>query len=235
MQKVLGWRADCFGDVNMSGGWGNVSKEGPPAAADPLSWNHMYDYYPMHILKAKGQDAWRTKPVIFESCWVPRTWFRNKFPIDWLIQQGLKYHMSVFMPKSSPIPPEWTEKFNEFIKRMGYRLVLRQMMTPAKVKRGGSFWYYIWIENIGVAPPYRRYRLAFRLRQGEVSELIVSPSDVTRWLPGDIWLDEKRPLPPSLKPGKVDVDVALIDENSSEPRVNFHQLLGRDHCFLPKE
>jgi len=233
IRKGLGWRADCFGDVNMSGGWGNLSEEGPPADPDPLSWNHMYDYYPMQVVKAGAQEAWKTKPVVFETCWVPMTWYRNNFPVDWIIQQGLKYHMSVFMPKSSPVPPEWTEKFNEFIKRMGYRFVLRQMMTPAKVKRGGLFWYYLWIENIGVAPIYRRYRLAFRIRQGDVSEIIVSPTDVTKWLPGDIWLDEKRPLPPSLRPGKADVDVALIDEKSNEPKVKFAIKNIRDDGWHP--
>ncbi|MCG2660542.1 MAG: DUF4832 domain-containing protein, partial [Kiritimatiellae bacterium] len=219
ISRGCGWRADCFGDVSMSAAWGKACASKTPP--DPNSWNHMYDYYPMQVVKADALEAWKRSPVIFETCWVPRHWHNNRWDINWIIRQGLKYHASVLMTKSSPIPREWNKPFNDFIKRMGYRFVLRQMMTPAKVKRGGFLWYYLWIENIGVAPLYRKYRLAFRLTQGKTREIVVSPSDVTRWLPGDIWLDEKRPLPESLKPGRVDVDVAIIGETSPEPKVRF--------------
>jgi len=72
-----------------------------------------------------------------------------------------------------------------------------------------------------VAPLYRNYRLAFRLTQGEVREIVISPAKVTSWLPGDTWLDEKRPLPPTLRAGPVTVEVALIDEQTATPRVQF--------------
>ena len=214
-----GWRADCFGDLSTGSKWGQPdSADDPPK---PPAWNHMYDYYPMQVCKANAQDAWKTKPVLLESCWVPRHWFNNGWDIDWLLQQGLKYHVSVLNNKSSHIPPAWADRFAEFIKRMGYRFVLRQMMTPAKVKRGGFFWYYLWIENIGVAPLYRHYRLAFRLTQGDIREIVISPAKVEEWLPGDTWLDEKRPLPPTLRAGPVTVEIALIDEQTATPRVQF--------------
>ena len=212
MRKGLGWWVGCFGDTHMH------TDDDP---GKPLCWNHMYNYYPMALAEAGGQDAWKKQPVMLESCWTPMHWYRNGFPIDWIIQQGLKYHMSVLMPKSTPIPAEWEDKFNDFIKRMGYRFVLRQMMSPKQAKAGGLFWYYIWIENVGVAPVYRGYRLAFRFRQGRTAEIVFSPSDLRTWLPGDTWLDEKLPMPPAIKPGKVDVDVAIVGAQSSEPAVKF--------------
>jgi len=226
-----GWRADCFGDLSSGPKWGQPGSNEDPAA--PPTWNHMYDYYPMQVCKDNAQEAWKTKPVALEVCWVPQHWYNNGWDFDWLIQQGLKYHMSVLNNKSSPIPPAWADRFAEFVKRMGYRFVLRQMMTPAKVKQGGFFWFYLWIENIGVAPLYRHYDLAFRLTQGPVSEIVLSPADVTRWLPGDTWLDEKRPLPPSLKPGWVHVDTALIDRTTGKPRIHFANEGERNDGWLP--
>ena len=219
IRRGCGWRADCFGDLSVSTQWGKrVSPETP---VDPNCWNHMYDYYPMQVATAGAQDAWRTRPVLLESCWVPQHWYNNGWDVDWLLEQGLKYHVSVLNTKSSRIPPAWTDRFDDFVKRMGYRFVLRQMMTPAKVRRGGFFWYYLWIENVGVAPLYRPYVLAFRLTQGTVREIITSPGDVTQWLPGDSWLDEKRPLPLAFEPGRVDVAVALVDPVTLQPRVRF--------------
>jgi len=212
VRKGLGWRADCFGDTHMY-------TDGDPEKGP--CWNHMYNYYPMCVATAAAQDAWKTRPVLMESCWVPMKWYENKFPIDWIIRQGLKYHMSVLMPKSAPVPAEWEDKFNDFIKRMGYRFVLRQVMSPKRTRPGGLLWYYIWIENVGVAPIYREYRLAFRLRQGEASEILLSPTDIRTWMPGDVWLDEKLPLPPSIKSGKVDIDIGIIDPKTSQPAVKF--------------
>lgn len=231
ISRGCGWRADCFGDLSVSSKWGQpCSPESPP---DPNSWNHMYDYYPMQVVKARAQDAWKTKPVIMETCWVPQHWHNNRWDVDWIIRQGLKYHVSILMPKSSPIPSSWTDAFNDFVKRMGYRFVLRQIMTPAKVKPGGFFWYYLWIENIGVAPIYRNYRMAFRLTQGSVGEILLSPVNVTQWLPGDVWLDEKLPLPESFRKGPVRVEAALVDETSRQPRVQFAVRNVRDDGWHP--
>jgi hypothetical protein len=210
--RGCGWRADSFGDVTMH-------EDNDPQR--PLSWNHMYNYYPMQVAQANAGDVWRHAPVVMEAGWVPMYWHENGFPIDWIIQQGLKYHVSELMLKSSPIPAEWKDKFDDFIKKMGYRFVLRQMMAPKQATQGGLLWYYLWIENIGVAPIYIGYRLAFRLRQGNTSEIVLSPTDIKTWLPGDTWLDEKLPLPPSIKPGKVDLDIGIIDPETSQLAVRF--------------
>jgi hypothetical protein len=231
IRRGCGWRADCFGDLSASTQWGCPIT--PDTPADPQCWNHMYDYYPMQVVSAHAQDAWQRRPVLLETCWVPRHWHDNGWDLEWLLQQGLKYHVSVLNTKSSPIPPAWQDRFAGFVKRMGYRFVLRQLMTPARVRRGGHFWYYLWIENVGVAPIYRPYALAFRLRQGDACEILLSSADVTQWLPGDVWLDERLSLPPTLRPGQVAVEVALVDPESHQPRVRFAIDGTRDDGWHP--
>jgi hypothetical protein len=209
--KGCGFRADCLGEVTMH-------EDNDPAR--PLCWNHMYNYYPMQVAQANAGDAWRQAPVVLEAAWVPNYWFEKKFSIDWIIQQGLKYHVSTVMLKSAPIPDVWHDKMESFLKRMGYRFVLRQMMATQELQAGGLFWYTMWVENIGGAPIYLSYRLAFRFQQGDASTIVMSPARPETWLPGDTWLDEKLPLPCELQPGPVDVAVAIASD-AGAPKVQF--------------
>ncbi len=208
MVKGNGWRADCFGDVTIQN-----------PLNYPCGWNHMYDFYPREVCLRGGSEAWRTEPVVMESCWVPGHWEAKDFDVDWIIEQGLKYHTSVFMPKSCPMSVAMVEKMNEFAKRMGYRFVLRQFTVRKTAKRGGFLPYIIWIENVGVAPIYRRYDFALRFRQGKTKAVVKIQADITKWLLGDHWLENELLVPRSLQPGKVALDIALVDKQT--PRVQF--------------
>ncbi len=209
MIKGNGWRADCFGDVRMK------------TTECPIGWNHMFDYYPREVSLRGGSEAWRTKPVVMESCWVPAYWEKEGFPIDWIIEQGLKYHTSIFNAKSCPMSEKMIEKMNEFAKRMGYRFVLRLFMVQNAAKRGGFLPYIIWIENIGVAPIYRQYNLALRFRQRNTNAVVKIPVDITKWFPGDHWLENEILVPEEIQPGKVELDIALIEPQTQTPRVKF--------------
>jgi hypothetical protein len=223
-RKGCGFRGDSLGDVTMH-------EDNDPSR--PMCWNHMYNYYPMQVAQADAAEAWRQAPVVMEAGWVPNYWRDAGFPIDWIIQQALKYHVSTVMLKSAPIPEEWQDKIESFLKRMGYRFVLRQMMVTQTLKPGDEFWHTMWIENIGVARIYLRYRLAFRLRQDDKSEIIVSAAQPETWLPGDAWLEEKLPLPASLAKGTVDVDVGIVDADTLVPKVRFANEGAHDDGWLP--
>jgi len=211
-RRDVGWRADCYGDLRMAG-------EGvvPPG----LNWKHMYDLYPMEVETCAVKDRWKTAPVTLETCWTVGHWFAQGWDIDWIIEQGYKYHLSVFMPKSSYIPQEWSEKIMEFNKRMGYRYVLRQMTLPLEARPGEKFSYNAWIDNLGCAPIYRPYRFAFRFRQGERSFVVHSEQDVRTWLPDHTWFQESITFPKGLMPGVVDVDVGIVCPDTDEPAVKF--------------
>ena len=45
--------------------------------------------------------------MTFESCATPLGWWRRGYDLDLIVRQGYKFHVSVFMPKSCPIPVPW--------------------------------------------------------------------------------------------------------------------------------
>ncbi len=208
-----GWRANSFGDL------GDI---GSDAVTKDVSWNHHFDAYPQHIFASGVTDAWKTGPVFFESGWVPLTWFRRGFDLDFILQQGLKFHATYFMPKSTYLPDPWIDRLAAFCRRIGYRFIFRQARFEAKVTLGGRMAYDCWIENVGVAPIYRRYDFALRFRQDD--NLFIVPFedvDIRTWLPGDACLDRQVPLPDGLRPGLVELSAGLIDRQSGEARVSF--------------
>ena len=83
--------------------------------------------------------------------------------IDYIIDQSLKWHISSFNGKSSAVPKEWWPQVNRWLKKMGYRFVLRSLTYPAIVKEDGKLEFTSWWENKGVAPCYHPFRLALRL------------------------------------------------------------------------
>lgn len=197
-----GWRCDCFGDLKQPGS---------PTMPAHLSWNHMYDAYPRSICTANAQEAWKNAPVCFETCWVPMKWFQDGFDIDFIIEQGLKYHGTYFMPKYTRLPEEWMKKLASFCRRLGYRYVVRQTKIASSMEHRGKFHFDAWIENIGVAPIYRRYDFAVRFRQEDREEIVrLSDLDIRGWQPGDSWIEKDIPVPGWLKNGACEISMAII-------------------------
>jgi hypothetical protein len=149
------------------------------------------------------------------------TWHQRGYDIGFIIPQGLKFHGSVLMPKSTALPEEWTELLRKFCNDLGYRFVLRQFIMNGRVRRGASFEYTCWVENVGVAPIYRRYPFVLRLTQGRQSHLYTSPANILGWLPGDEWLRETVEVPESFSPGTVTLHAGLIDPKTRKPKVRF--------------
>jgi hypothetical protein len=223
--KRVGWRADCLGDMHT---------EGMGAVPDGLNWNHMYDAYPRSLYECGVTDAWKTNPITLETCWTVGYWVKQGWDLDFILEQALKYHTSVFMPKSSFIPDAVREKVDTFDRRLGYRFVLRQVNLPLESKPGQKIPYYIWIENTGVAPIYREYTLALRFRQGSARSVVPLKADLRTWLPGDAILIDSATFPKSLKRGEVDVDIGIIDEaNPATGRVLFAIEPRRDDRWHP--
>lgn len=207
-----GWRVDCFGDLK-SGGSNTYSRE--------MTTNHMFDSYPKNLIKCEAQDVWQTAPVFMETCSVPMTWFyggKTKFidksyDIDFIIEQGFKYHMTYFMPKSTKLPAEWMEKLYDFCEKIGYRFMLRQAICQRQVNLNADLSLNFWIENIGVAPIYYHYDLSIRLRQDHHEEILkLEHVDIKKWLPGSIWLEENIKLNNNFKPGLLEVDLGITNQ-----------------------
>ena len=208
----MGWRHDCFGDMR---------DDGCGVVPNGQNWNHMYDDIPRWVAECGVSDSWRTAPVIFETCWTVGYWARQGWNIDWILEQGLKYHATAFMPKSSFIPDPWREKIDAFDRRLGYRFVLRQVNLPLEARPRQTIPFWIWIENVGVAPLYRPYVLAFRFRQGKTEAVVRVKTDLRTWMPGDTVIDARMFFPKTLKPGEVEVDIGIVDETMKEAKVLF--------------
>jgi len=219
VSKGTGWRADCLGDLGL---WGP-------------NWSHMKDYYQQAIDKAKAGDAWKHAPVVFEACGIMQTWADKGYDVEFIFNEALRWHCSVFNNKSTPVPPRWWSATEKFLKRMGYRLVLRYITLPRKIKAGEVLKMETEWENVGVAPPYRNYKVAFELRplgrrsrraSGE-TVLFTAAVDVRKWLPGRQLVPVEYRLPQSMKPGRYILSLALLDPFTSEPAVRL-AIEGRD-------
>jgi hypothetical protein len=222
-----GWRCDCYGDLKGFGG---------PYVPKHLSWNHHFDCYPQAVALCGAADAWKTGPVHFETCWVPMFWRQQGFDLELILQQGLKFHGTYFMPKYTALPAEWMSRLAEFCRQLGYRFVFRQALYEAQVKRGEQFRFECWIENVGVAPIYRRYELALRLRQDDKEHLIpLGHVDIRKWLPGDACLVEKVLLPAGLRPGWAELSIGLIDPKTKQAKVSFANREMYSDRWLPLE
>ncbi len=202
-QRHVGWRVDCLGDM---GGFSPT-------------WSHMLDYYPQAIINFGMQDAWKTAPVSLEVCWVMQTWKEKGWDVDYIIDESLKWHISSFNAKSSPVPDEWWPAVNRWLNRMGYRFVLRKLTYSSALKPGSSLAFTSWWENKGVAPCYRPFRLAFRLAGPQHKGILVTDADLQSWLPGDNLYDHTLKIPPDTPPGSYDFQIGILDPRLDEPAV----------------
>ncbi|MDD4266912.1 MAG: DUF4832 domain-containing protein [Thermoguttaceae bacterium] len=202
-KRDVGWRVDCLGDM------GGFSR----------TWCHMCDYYPQAIINFGMRDAWKKAPVTLEVCWVMQHWKDQGWDIDYIIDQSLKWHISSFNAKSSPVPEEWWPQVNRWLTRMGYRFVLRKFTYPAKVQPGGELAFTSWWENKGVAPCYRPFRLALRLKNEQKRVVLPVAADLRAWLPGDNLCDAAIGVPADAAEGRYDLEIGILGQRGDQPAV----------------
>ncbi|MGO8789714.1 MAG: DUF4832 domain-containing protein [Terriglobia bacterium] len=201
-----GWRLDCWGDMRSS-------------SDDPFFAAEMLDVYPQQIVRAGIQNVWQRSLVSLEACWVPGYWKQQGWNLDYILSQALRWHVSSVNIKSTALPPEWKNAFDEFQKRMGYRFILRRVEYPKVVLAGTMQPIHMWWLNAGVAPVYRPYDLAIELRSTSESAKITLPVDIRKWVPGDAVYDGTIYVPETLQPGNYRVRVALLDPRTGKPTI----------------
>ncbi len=183
----------------------------------------MWDYYPQGIIEFGMADAWKTAPVTLEICGTLLSW-RDKqgYDIDdvrYIFDQSLKWHISSFNAKSSAVPPQWWPEVNRWLKKMGYRFVLRRFSYPEFVRLHGKLAFRTWWENKGVAPIYRKFTLALRLKNDKRTEVFYLDEDIRKWLPGDIVYDDAIFMPVDMPEGTYDLGIAILDPHTLKPKV----------------
>ena len=217
-QGNIGWRVDCIGDLGF---W----------AKDQNGWTHMYDYYPESIIRFGVKDNWRKAPVSLEICGTFYEWKNNqgykKDEVKYIFDQTLKWHISSFNAKSSPVPPEWEPLVNDWLKKMGYRFVLRKFSCPQVAKRNSKLQFETWWENKGVAPCYKLFSLAIRLKNDKDSITFLTDADIREWLPGDNIYDNSVFIPGNFAEGSYEVQIGIVDPLTHKPKVQL-AIEGKD-------
>lgn len=203
--KGAGWRGDCFGDYGMF---------------EP-TWNHMVNVYEPAVRIPVVSNAWKAAPVQFEVCGVMQDWYDKGFNIDLILQKGLDWHMTVLNAKSSPVPAAWRPKVDEFLKKVGYRFVLQELIHSTEARPGGSMTIRSHWANKGVAPIYHPWPLAYRLRSNtdQVVASWKSAANLMFWLPGTHEVDDVVTIPSGVPAATYALDVAILTEDAKDAHV----------------
>lgn len=207
-QQGAGWRLDCWGDMRVS-------------STNPYFPAEMLEIYPQQIVRTGIQNVWQRSPVSLETCYTVPGWKERGYDLDYIIAQGLRWHVSTVNIKSAPIPAEWKSKFDDFQKTIGYRFILRRLEYSKTVKPGTMMPVHMWWLNSGVAPVYSQYDLAMELRSSRSSAIIRIPVDVRKWLPGDSVFDDTVYIPQDLDEGTYDLRIAMLDPRTGKPAIRF--------------
>lgn len=208
--RHLGYRMDCLGDMTTEI-W---PKE---------QWSHMTDIYPKDIIKSGMGEAWKKAPVTMEICWTFLYWLEtlkyDEKTVNYIFGEALKWHITSFNAKSSPVPEIWSPLVDKWLNKMGYRFVLHKFEYPSFVTRQGQLPFTSLWENIGVAPIYKDYKLAVRLKNLEKTLVLPTCAELTNWLPGDIIDEEILYIPFDMPTGTYQLEIAIVSPVSYEPRV----------------
>ena len=225
-ERGTGWRADCLGDM------GGFSKK----------WCHMRNAYPQLVQSSGVQNVWKTAPVAWETCWEMRRWVKEGWSLRYIFNYALALHGSYINNKSAPLPEgeNVRHEIERFLRRLGYRLVLRELRHPGRVKKGTRLKLEMRWQNVGSAPCYRPDRLAYKLTDDrEYAKALVGNITVDTWMPGsvDVFAEEflRKPpelplgdivevadrieLPTDMPPGRYRLAIGVVYKDSSEPIV----------------
>ncbi len=180
----MGWRADCIGRPNLT-----------------------YKRLPSEV-EAMG-DIWKKGHVSFESYWWLGEWKRQGWDLDKIIETLLSWHVSTFNAKSLPIPWEWRDKIDEWISKMGYHFVIDQVETKTSVKRGEKLTVKLVIDNVGVAPIYKRLPLYIRLKNATFEKTFETDIDIRKWIEGKYEEKAELNISEEIPTGEYELEVGI--------------------------
>ncbi len=208
--RYLGYRLDCLGDMSTDL-W---KKEG---------WSHMQDIYPKDIVKSGMAEAWKKAPITMEICYTFLHWLEklkyDEKTVEYIFGEALKWHITSFNAKSAPVPKVWSPLVDKWLNTMGYRFILRKFEYPSFVTQQGQLSFTSLWENIGVAPIYKDYKFALRLKNLQRTQVLPTNANLLTWLPGDIVYDETLYIPFNMPVGKYQLEIAIVSPVSYDPRV----------------
>ncbi len=191
----VGFRVDCLGD--MGGFYGN-------------EWSHMLDFYPQNIVNFGMKDAWKQAPVVFEACWHMNDWYLQGWDIDYIVEESLKWHISSYNSKGTPVPEAWRPSVEHWLRHMGYRFEIHQCSFSSSVLAGSGFYFEFLVANSGVAPCYHQYPPVLLLTNKTQEYSFTLEADIRSWLPGqDHLVSATLPLSGTIPAGEYSVSLGF--------------------------
>lgn len=190
----MGWRADCIGRPNLT-----------------------YKMLPPKV--EKMGDIWKKGHVSFEAYWWLGEWQRQGWDLDKIIETLLLWHVSTFNAKSLPIPYEWKDKIDEWIAKMGYHFVIDEVKTKNSVKKGEKLTIQLVVNNVGVAPIYKRLPLYIRLKNADSQKVFETNIDIRKWISGKYEEDIEISIPKDMQDGEYDLQIGIGGDQ--EPSIVF--------------
>jgi hypothetical protein len=222
VENGTGWRADSLGD------YGHFSD----------TWCHMTDAYPQKLAEANASQAWKRGPIAYEPPG-SMTDLEKYVPskgggYDKMWDQALQWGGSAYNPKSGTIPAAQIPAIERFLKRCGYRFVLKRVAIPQTWQRKEkNLPISIQIENVGVAPAYKNYRLAIKLTGLGAPVILPSKSKVSQWLPGEHHIEERCALPDSLPAGTYNISLGILHPSLARPAIQLANTGGDEDGWYP--
>ena len=185
------WRGDC---------WGN----GPGTG---VGWNHHEDsYWPMVNLMP---DGWKTGTVALEPC---GTFGDFPTPPKDVVDDAIAWHATLIQNKSHYVPANWLPDIERLVMKLGFRLILREVTFKKEINPGSDLTIFMKWENLGIAPPYRDHRIAFRLKNssGENKAVTITGTSIQGWLPGEKEVNISYAVPEDVTAGNYDLEMGIV-------------------------
>src|SRR4030042_3929858 len=149
-----------------------------------------------------------------------RKWVQRGLDIRYIFDYALDYHASNLNNKSAPIPEGARPEIDRFLRKLGYRLLLKNLEHDPIVPPGSALNVKMEWENVGVAPPYRDNVLSFRLTDSTGKQFfLVTDTSIKGWLPGNVAAAKRLTLSAEVAPGQSELALAVVDPTTREPAV----------------
>jgi hypothetical protein len=141
-----------------------------------------------------------------------KSWYSEGSAITQIMDDAISWHASLAHNKSDYIPEKYKSEVERLVMKLGFRLVLRKIDYAEKNNPGSKPKIKLYWENLGIAPPYRDHRIAFRLRdaQDNLHGTYISEQSIRGWLPGATSIDIEYPLPNDLSEGAYQLELGLV-------------------------
>jgi hypothetical protein len=158
-------------------------------------------------------DGWKTGAVALEPC---GTLGGYPTPPDVVVDDAISWHATFVQNKSHYIPANWMPDIERLVKKLGFRLVLRSVSFNETAAAGAEIAVAMKWENLGIAPPYRDHRIAFRLKDknGIYYGVSITETSILGWLPGKKDVDVPYKLPADLDKGDYELEMGVVFHSS---------------------